>query len=306
MSNELNLSPQSINNEGNWGAFVYQLNNEVYLGDMDRRFKDLKFIARFQPILAAKIICGCFLPQEEEKAYILPKLLEICRFDYRSHLTQEQLDKYANPIKETIREKKEAAQYAARFGVVVCYKCGSDCQNGKNHIAQNVAMGSDFYGENSDPTGRTFSQTPATNETLTFHNPKTTYQCTNPRCGHTFTVVNSQNTALTVAENPQNSTTLIVGLDPANPTQMVAITRDNATGLITDVTNEKPEDDECTMYLVQKVTIKGAGKLDGVQVLDLLKDACNLPETRETRENAGVTFEFWDAQLYENLNDYED
>jgi len=166
---------------------VYQLNNQLYLRNTDVRFDHLKVIAKFQPILAAKIICGCFLPQEEEKAYILPKLLEICRFDYRSHLTQEQLDKYANPIKETIREKKEAAQYAARFGVIVCYRCGSDCQNGKNHIAQNVAMGSDFYGENSDPTGRTFSQTPATNETLTFHNPKTAYQCTNPKCGHTFT-----------------------------------------------------------------------------------------------------------------------
>ncbi len=76
MSNELNLSPESINNEGNHGAFVYQLNNEAYLGDMDLRFEHLKFIAKLQPILAAQIICGCFLPQEKEKAHVLPLLLQ--------------------------------------------------------------------------------------------------------------------------------------------------------------------------------------------------------------------------------------
>jgi hypothetical protein len=128
-------------------------------------------------------------------------------------------------------------------------------------------------------------------------------KCQNPECN----CENSQNTALTAPENSQNSTTLILGLDPANPTQMVAIKQDNATGLITDVTNEKPEDDECTMYLVQKVRIKGAGKLDAWKVLDLLREACNSPQKWETRENAGVTFEFDnDADMYENLNDYED
>ena len=224
MSNELNLSPASINNEGNWGAFVYQLNNEAYLGDMDLRFEHLKFIAKLQPILAAQIICGCFLPQEKEKDHVLPLLLQARKVEpigsYKWH---------------------KATEYAHKFGAFPELKA-------------------------------------------------------------------HQNTALTapIFQLFQNSTTLIVGLDPANLTQMVAIKQDNATGLITDVTNEKPEDDECTMYLVQKVNIKGAGKLDGVQVLDLLKDVCNSPERRETRENAGVTFEFWDAQLYENLNDYED
>lgn len=223
MSNELNLSPASINNEGNWGAFVYQLNNEAYLGDMDWRFKGLKFIAELQPILAAQIICGCFLPQEKEKDHVLPLLLQARK---------------AEPIGSYKWHK--ATEYAHKFGAFPELKA-------------------------------------------------------------------HQNTALTAPENSQNSTTLIVGLDPANLTQMVAIKQDNATGLITDVTNEKPEDDECTMYLVQKVTIKGAGKLDGVQVLDLLKEVCNSPQKWETRENAGVTFEFDnDANMYENLNDYED
>jgi hypothetical protein len=128
-------------------------------------------------------------------------------------------------------------------------------------------------------------------------------KCQNPECN----CANSQNTALTAPENSQNSTTLILGLDPANPTQMVAIKQDNATGLIADITNEKPEDDECVMYLVQKVIIKRAGKLDAWQVLDLLREACNLPRKGETRENAGVMFDFdSNAHIYENLNDYDE
>lgn len=98
---------------------------------------------------------------------------------------------------------------------------------------------------------------------------------------------------------------LIIGSDPANPTK--AIIYDKSTNLYTTVTvAEKPEDDECVMYLVQKVTIKGTGKLDAWQVLELLREACNLPRKGETRENAGVTFEFDSgAHIYENLNDYD-
>ena len=263
MPKELNLDPKSINDVSNHEDYIVKYNNPMYLVNLRFRFWAIQTIALHQPILAAQIICGCSLPQEEEKAHVLPKLLEICSFDYRP-LTQEQQKEYAYSIEKTLREKKEAAQYAVRFGVIVCYKCGNNCQNGKNHIAQNVAIGSDFYGENSDPTGRTFSEVPATHETLTFHNPKTTYQCTNPKCGHTFT-----------ASDPQ-----------------------------TNAENSK-EDDECVMYLMQKVTIKNSGQLDILQLLNLIEAVCNLPKAYEVCEKDGVTFEFGDASLYENPSDYE-
>ena len=80
---------------------------------------------------------------------------------------------------------------------VKCKHCGSDCKNGKNHIAKVLATD----GENPNAVGANIFQIPANHGTLFFHNPETAYQCINPKCERAFVLKEGSKDHFVVALN---------------------------------------------------------------------------------------------------------